>query len=119
MAELRRQDWTHVSELDQAQLAKGVDDLSSDFIGNVQLHHAHFRRAERGVACWSHGDGVGVAHDELCFGCRQRLRLGCTDEASNIVSHLLKLALPASRDGAKTMTKQNNLHACTATKDST
>lgn len=106
MAKLQRQDWTHVSELDQAKLAQGVDDLSSDFIRNVQLHHAHFRRAERSIARRSHGDGVGVAHDELSLGCRQRFR--CTDGASNIVSHLLKLALPGSRNGAKIMTKQHN-----------
>lgn len=48
---------THVSELAQAKLTESVNNFSSDFIGNVQLHHTHIRRAEWSIACWSHDDG--------------------------------------------------------------
>lgn len=46
----------YISELDQTNLAQGVDDLAANFVGNVQLHHTHVRRAERSIPCWSHGD---------------------------------------------------------------
>jgi regulator of RNase E activity RraB len=50
-----------VAELDQAELAEGVDYFAADFVGNVELDHAHIRRAERRVACRSHRDGWGWA----------------------------------------------------------
>lgn len=51
---------TYVSELNQAKLSKSVDNLSSDFVGNIQLDHTHVRRAERSIACGSHYGGGDV-----------------------------------------------------------
>jgi hypothetical protein len=48
---------SHISELDEAELAEGIDDFAADFVGNVQLHHAHVRRAERRILSRSHRDG--------------------------------------------------------------
>lgn len=45
----------YVAELAQAKLAKGSDDFPANFVGDEQLHHAHVRRAERGILSWSHG----------------------------------------------------------------
>ena len=44
-----RDGWHYVSELDQPQLAQGIADFAADFVGNVELDHAHVRRAERRV----------------------------------------------------------------------
>ena len=38
-----------VAELDEAELAEGIDDFAANFIRDVELGHAHFRRAERRV----------------------------------------------------------------------
>jgi hypothetical protein len=46
--------WSYISKLDEAELAEGVDDFAADFIGYVELDHAHVRRAERRVPCGSH-----------------------------------------------------------------
>jgi hypothetical protein len=46
----------YISELAQTELAKGSDDLTTDFVGDVKLHHAHVRRAEGRVLFGSHGD---------------------------------------------------------------
>lgn len=46
-----------IAELDEAELAEGIDDFAADFVGNVQLGHAHVRRAEWRVPCRSHRDG--------------------------------------------------------------
>lgn len=40
---------TYVSELYQAKLTKSVDYFSADFIGNIELHHTHVRRAEGSI----------------------------------------------------------------------
>lgn len=40
--------------MDLAQFAKGTDDLSSDFVGDVELGEAHLRRAEESILR-SHG----------------------------------------------------------------
>lgn len=52
---------TYVSELHQTQLSQRVDDFSPDLIGDVQLHHAHLRRAEHGVLSGSHVVGCREA----------------------------------------------------------
>lgn len=52
---------THIAELDETQLAQGVNNLAADFVGDVELHHAHVRRAERGIPCRSHRGRWGVA----------------------------------------------------------
>lgn len=51
---------THISELNLSQLAQGIHNLSADFIRNVQLYHAHIRRAEHGVFVGSHSEKDGV-----------------------------------------------------------
>lgn len=70
---VRMEDGTlsYVSELAQSKFAQGSDDLSTNFVGNVELHHAHIRRAERGILFGSHGDAdeaprlVGRVESEL------------------------------------------------------
>ena len=49
-------DSTYVSELAETKLAEGSDDFPADLVGDIELDHAHFRRAERGVLFRSHGD---------------------------------------------------------------
>jgi hypothetical protein len=49
-----------IAELDETKLAQGVDNLSSDFIRDVELHHTHVRRAERSILCWSHVGALGL-----------------------------------------------------------
>lgn len=66
----------YVAELAQSKLAKGSDDLPIDFFGDVQLHHAHVRRAEWGILSWSHGDAAR-GHQDQTRGCgvaRQRAK---------------------------------------------
>lgn len=55
----------HVSELAEAQLAKCSNDFTTDFIGNIELHHAHVRRAERGVLFGRHGDAAKAPRPDL------------------------------------------------------
>lgn len=45
---------SYVSELHLAKFTQSADDLSSDFVGDVELGQAHVRRAEEGVPR-SHG----------------------------------------------------------------
>lgn len=45
---------TYVSELDQAKFPQGVDHFSANFIGDVQLHHAHMSGAKGSITRWSH-----------------------------------------------------------------
>ena len=40
---------TYISELDLTNFTQSTDNLSSDFVGNVELGQAHIRRAEEGV----------------------------------------------------------------------
>ena len=47
---------TYISELDLSQLAQCIHDLAADFVGDVQLDHAHVRRAEHGVLMVYHGE---------------------------------------------------------------
>lgn len=46
----------YVAELAEAQLAKRGDNFPTDFVGDIELDHAHVRRAEGSVLLWSHGD---------------------------------------------------------------
>lgn len=46
----------YVAELAETQLAERGNDFSADLVGDIELDHAHFRRAEGGVLLWSHGD---------------------------------------------------------------
>jgi hypothetical protein len=55
---------TYISELDLTNLTQGTDDLSSDFIGNVELGQAHLRRAEEGILR-SHGGQEAVRSQSL------------------------------------------------------
>lgn len=45
---------TYIAELDLTNFTQSTDDLSSDFVGDVELGQAHVRRAEEGVLR-SHG----------------------------------------------------------------
>lgn len=47
----------YVSELAETQLSQCGDDFAADFVGDIELHHAHVRRAEGGILLRSHGDG--------------------------------------------------------------
>lgn len=49
--------YAYIAELAQAKLTERGDDFTPDFVGDVELHHAHLRRAERSVLLRSHGDG--------------------------------------------------------------
>lgn len=70
---------TYVSELAESKLPEGCDDLPTDFVGDVQLHHAHFRRAERRVLFGSHGDAAQAPGTRLegCVGALSRAREAC------------------------------------------
>lgn len=46
----------YVAELAETQLAERGDNFPTDFVGDIELDHAHVRRAEGGVLLWSHGD---------------------------------------------------------------
>lgn len=48
----------YVSELAEAKLSQGCHDFAANFVGDIELHHAHVRRAERGVLFRSHGDAA-------------------------------------------------------------
>jgi hypothetical protein len=48
----------YVAELAQPKLAKSSDDLPIDVLGDVQLHHAHVRRAEWSILSWVYGDAT-------------------------------------------------------------
>lgn len=48
---------THVSKLNLPNLSQGVDNLSSNLVGHIELDHTHVRGAEHGVLCWRH---IGV-----------------------------------------------------------
>jgi hypothetical protein len=47
---------TYISELDLPQLSQCIHNLPADFIGDVELDHAHVRRAEHGVLVVHHGE---------------------------------------------------------------
>lgn len=57
----------YISELAQSKLTKGSDDLPTDFVGDIQLHHTHIRRAEGRVLFGSHDDDF--KHRRLVAGC--------------------------------------------------
>ena len=63
----------YVSELTESKLPEGCDHLPTDFVGDVELHHAHLRRAERRVLFGSHGDAARgqEARLEGCVEARQ------------------------------------------------
>jgi hypothetical protein len=48
---------TYVSELNLSKLSKGIDYLTSDFVGDIELDHAHVRRAEHGIFVVDHSEG--------------------------------------------------------------
>jgi hypothetical protein len=48
----------YVAELAEAKLAKGGNNLPTNLVGDIELYHAHLRRAERGVRLRSHGDAA-------------------------------------------------------------
>lgn len=48
----------YVAKLAKSQLAKGRNNFAPDFVGHVELDHAHGRRAERGVFLRSHGGAM-------------------------------------------------------------
>lgn len=53
----------NISKLNLSNLTKGVDNLSPNLVGHIELDHTHVRGAEHGVFCWRHGgsaaSGVG------------------------------------------------------------
>jgi|SRR6478609_4859685 len=44
----------YVAELAETKLAEGRNNFATDFIGDIELYHAHVRRAERGIRFGSH-----------------------------------------------------------------
>lgn len=49
---------TNISKLNLPNLTKGVDNLSPNLVGHIELDHTHVRRAEHGVLCWRHDGGA-------------------------------------------------------------
>ena len=47
---------THISKLDLSQLSKSTDNLTTDFVGNVELCQGHVRRAEQGIFVGTHDE---------------------------------------------------------------
>ncbi|KAK7214118.1 hypothetical protein V2G26_021296 [Clonostachys chloroleuca] len=75
----------YIAELAQSMLAKGGDDLPIDFLGDIQLHHAHVRRAEWGILSWIHGDAARGHQDQT--------RLWCNSSASKGSLNVARLLL--------------------------
>lgn len=99
----------HVSELNEADFSQRIDDFAADFIGNVELHHAHVRRAERRVLCRSHRDGWSMA-DGYGDGDDVEDEDAETNMGRWKLAALLALPLPAPRLGkalAKFRWRQN------------
>ena len=69
-----KEEGAYVAELDEAEFSQGVDNFSANFIGNVELHHAHVRRAERGVFDWSHRGWDGRGLQGVCKRDEERRR---------------------------------------------
>jgi hypothetical protein len=46
----------YISELNLPNLSQSIHNLTTDFVGDVQLDHAHVRRAEHGVLVVNHGE---------------------------------------------------------------
>lgn len=49
----------------ESQLAKSRDDLASNLVGDIELDHAHVRRAEGSVLSGSHDAVVGAPRTRL------------------------------------------------------
>ena len=47
-------DDAYISKLNLSKLSQCIHDLSADFIGDVELDHAHVRRPEHGILCGRH-----------------------------------------------------------------
>jgi hypothetical protein len=47
---------TYISELNLPQLSQSIYNLPADFVGDVELDHAHVRRAEHGILMVHHGE---------------------------------------------------------------
>jgi hypothetical protein len=56
---------TNISKLDLANLAQSTDDFTAYFIGNVELHHTHIRRAEHSIVCGCHDSDGSMAGSNL------------------------------------------------------
>ena len=46
----------YISELNLPNLSQSIHNLTTDFVGDVQLDHAHVRRAKHGVLVVNHGE---------------------------------------------------------------
>ena len=46
----------YISELNLANLSQSIHNLTTDFVGDVKLDHAHVRRAKHGVLVVNHGE---------------------------------------------------------------
>src|SRR6202042_3495783 len=46
---------TYISKLHLSNLSQGRYNLATDFVGDIQLYHAHVRRPEHGILCGRHG----------------------------------------------------------------
>lgn len=57
-AELDGGEAAYVSELAKTKLTKGRNNFAANFVGDIELDHAHVRRAERGVLFGSHSDAA-------------------------------------------------------------
>jgi hypothetical protein len=48
--------YTYISELNLPQLSQSIHNLTTDFVGDVELDHTHVRRAEHGILVVHHGE---------------------------------------------------------------
>jgi hypothetical protein len=67
----------YVSKLNLPNLSQSIHNFTADFVGDVQLDHAHVRRAEHGILVVNHGE---VA---MALGSRWRLRM-VSEEGSEL-----------------------------------
>lgn len=57
-------DRAYIAKLAKSELSKSSYNLPANFVGDVELHHAHLGRAKRRILLRSHGDdGCGGASD--------------------------------------------------------
>jgi hypothetical protein len=57
--------YTHIPELNLPQLSQSIHNLTTDFVGDVELDHAHVRRAEHGILMVHHGGEEWVLSQTL------------------------------------------------------
>ena len=72
---MRRRMDTHVPKLNLPNLSQGVDNLSSNLVGHIELDHTHVRRAKHGVLCGRHtGVSRCIRYSGIRGGKRSNMR---------------------------------------------